>query len=210
MAFVVESFPGALSPDFLDSKVAEISLTGVINCDCVSGAVDEIVDAVNQGAIFIFIVIHSKGGDHDEALRLIEVMERAKRFCAVATIIQGKAWSAAAPIFCAGSEGFRFVAPNGSFMIHQARVRDSAQTTSSAEAHVERVQQRVEDIICQASHDPDAFLQLMRANADDDWFLTPDELIEYGLANHKGVPTFVHHFTYSPYLALSNGKAMLM
>jgi hypothetical protein len=68
--------------------------------------------------------IHCNGGSIYEALRVIDTLERVKaQGIIVATVVQVIAFSVAVPIYCVGTDGFRFASPHAYMMIHRPQLR---------------------------------------------------------------------------------------
>jgi hypothetical protein len=71
----------------------------------------------------IIIEIHSVGGSIHEGFRIVNAIEMAKRHCIVVTVINACAFSIAALIFCAGTNGYRCVSSSSSRMlVHRPRM----------------------------------------------------------------------------------------
>lgn len=132
MASIVETVPGALSKEYMRSKLEVIDLDETITkeyakkiVEMIGCAAENLDNLGSRGEMkkekYIFIYIHCIGGSIYESFRIINAIERAKRYCVVGTIIDSVAFSAAVPIFCAGDDGFRFVSPYAQVMIHQPK-----------------------------------------------------------------------------------------
>lgn len=72
--------------------------------------------------------------------------------------------------------------------------------------HAKYIQELVEDIII-SSLDPNrketfAFVNDYDTNKNVDWFLTPQQLIYYGLANYIGVPNFDFDIVFTPHITI--------
>lgn len=135
MAIVLEAKKGALTAEFKAKKYARINIHGVINRELTDQVIKQIEDAIevsdasetpNTPTKIIFIFLHSNGGSVYEMSRIVEAINRAKRYNIVATVVDSIAFSAAAPIFCCGDDGFRFVAENAHIMIHHAILRETS------------------------------------------------------------------------------------
>ena len=256
MAIVLEAKKGALTPEFKAQKYARVNINGIIDAAMADRVVKEIDQAVEMNdatptadtpSKCIFIFIHSQGGWVPEMARIVEAINRAKRYNLVATVVDTTAFSAAVPIFCCGHDGFRFVAENAQFMIHHAilteasgdgacarttmtshQVRDAGAAASARDPHRERgvstassedlqhlqaMQKRLEQLITvvYAKNKTRMFTKFtsdLEKHRHVDWFISPKELLRYGIANHIGVPDYMHDFTYTPKLLLKDKKAI--
>lgn len=141
MASILETIPGALTKKFMRKKLEVIHINDTITREYAQ----EIVELINKAVEttegkkkYIFIYIHCVGGSIYEGFRIINAIERAKRYCIVATVVDSIAFSTAVAIFCAGNDGFRFVSPYAQVMLHDPRCRPHSAplaTTSSLAEH---------------------------------------------------------------------------
>ena len=76
----------------------------------------EVTRAQNTGQPTLPVIIDSYGGQVYSLMSMISDLERSR--IPVATIIQGKAMSCGAVLFSFGTEGYRFMAPDATVMIH--------------------------------------------------------------------------------------------
>ena len=220
MAIVLDAVKGALTDDFKKNKYARVDIYGIIDKEMgrrVSRQIDNAVDVLHEPGKIIFIFIDSKGGSLYAALQVVDAINRAKRHCVVATVVNTLAFSAAVPIFQSADEGFRFIAPDGQLMIHQATLRDvqprSQRQSREDDEHLRKLQRRLHEIMTAVYCKNRAamihkFLDDLRAHSKIDWFLSADEAMQYGLADHKEVPAFMHDFEYKGRVVLRGGQTL--
>jgi ATP-dependent Clp protease, protease subunit len=67
----------------------------------------------------IYLLIHTDGGDTDCQDAIIDTIQSLQgRGILVATVVEGKAYSAGANILAVGSKGYRYARPNANIMMH--------------------------------------------------------------------------------------------
>lgn len=147
--------------------------------------------AHRTGQPFIPVVIDSYGGDPYSLLSMVDTIKTAT--VPVATIIEGKAMSCGAVLFSCGTEGYRFMAPNSTLMIHDVTLdHDSAKKTEEVKSdaketdRVNRKLYRIMDRNC--GHTAGSFWKLVQERGRADWYVTPKEALGLNLANHIGIP----------------------
>lgn len=140
------------------------------------------------------IIIDSYGGDAYALLSMIDTVKASSDKIKIATIVEGKAMSAGAFFsFSVGAEGYRFVAPNATVMIHEV---SSFQCGKLEELKVntqetERLNELAFQIMAEnCGKKKDYFLGLIHDKKHADWYLDANECLKHNLANHVGVPTF--------------------
>jgi ATP-dependent Clp protease protease subunit len=145
------------------------------------------------------VVVDSFGGTVYDLMGMLDTIEQSDR--PVATIVEGKAFSCGAFLFSAGSEGYRFMGPYSTLMIHQVSISDMDTKTveelgvTSAELNrINRILFSRMAISC--GHEPDYFMDLLnekRHNAD--WYMDPREAVRHNLANNVGLPEYTTEVT---------------
>jgi len=100
----------------------------------------------------------------------------------VSTYAIGMAMSAAAMILCGGAPGKRFVLPNAKVMIHQGSggFRGTPTDIQIAAKEILAITQQMAEIIAQHSGQP---VEQVVKDIDRDRFMSPEEAVEYGLAD---------------------------
>jgi len=128
----------------------------------------------------ISIYINSPGGSAYAGMAIYDTMQFVRPD--VSTVCIGMAMSAGAVILAGGAAGKRFVLPNSKVMIHQgsAGFRGAAADVQVQAREVLEMVQRMAEIL--ARHTGKPADELLR-DMDRDRFMTPEEAIEYGLAD---------------------------
>jgi ATP-dependent protease ClpP protease subunit len=137
------------------------------------------------------IVIDSYGGDAYACLGFISAIQTSK--LPVATIIESKAMSAGAILFCFGTEGYRYIHPDAVIMIHDLSSDPSGkiEEIKASADHLANLNETVyKRVSSHLGHKPDYLSQLIRSHGHADWFLTAKEAKKHRIANHLKVPNF--------------------
>jgi len=137
------------------------------------------LDAVEPGKD-IYLYINSPGGSAYAGMAIYDAMQYVASD--VATVCLGMGMSAAAMILCGGAPGKRFALPNAKVMIHQGSggFRGTPADIQIAAREILALTRRYAEVI--AGHSGKDVEQVMR-DIDRDRFLTPEEAVEYGLAD---------------------------
>lgn len=129
------------------------------------------------------LMINSNGGDLSSAFGLIDVMKNSK--LPIRTIGVGSVISAAFLIFASGTRGERFIGRNTSIMCHQysCATEGKHHDLKAYTKEMESTNKRMANILKEAT---DLDLKTIRAKLlpPTDVWMTPAELIEYGLADN--------------------------
>jgi ATP-dependent Clp protease, protease subunit len=139
------------------------------------------------------VIIDSYGGDVYALLSMIDVIATAK--VRVATIVLGKAMSSAAILFSCGAEGFRFMGPLATIMIHDIANPEPADNRKTEEIRADagqfqRLNQKIYRILDRnCGQEPGFFWKKVHERGRADWFMGPREAKRLRLANHLRVPT---------------------
>src|SRR5664280_1462748 len=126
----------------------------------------------------IALYINSPGGLAYGGMAIYDVIQHVKPD--VSTICVGMGMSAAAMVLCGGAPGKRLALPSARIMIHQgsAGTRGAPSDMEIQLREVLALTRRMGEII--AHHSGRTVDDVMR-DIDRDYFMTPDEAIEYGL-----------------------------
>ena len=145
--------------------------------------------AQNTGQPVVPVIIDSYGGQVYSLMSMISDIKHSK--IPVATIAQGKAMSCGALLFSFGTEGYRYMDPDATLMIHDVssmkwgkveEVKAGAEETGRLNTKV--YQMMAEN--CRQSKD--YFLDIIHQKGHADWFLDAPEAKKHKLANHLNVP----------------------
>lgn len=128
----------------------------------------------------ISLYINSPGGSSYAGMAIYDAMQYVR--ADVSTYAIGMAMSAAAMILSGGAPGKRFVLPNAKVMIHQGSggFRGSPADIQIAAKEILEMTQRMAEIIARHSGQP---AEQVVKDIDRDRFMSPEEAVEYGLAD---------------------------
>jgi len=129
----------------------------------------------------IHMYINSPGGSTYALMAIYDTMQFIKPD--VATYCMGLAASAAAVILAAGAKGKRFALPHSRVMIHQPHVSGLAGQATDIEIHAKEILKTREDINVILADHTGKDLDVVSIDTDRDYWLGPDEAIEYGVVD---------------------------
>jgi ATP-dependent Clp protease protease subunit len=145
--------------------------------------------AQNTGQPVLPIIIDSYGGQVYSLMSMISDIQHSR--IPVATIVQGKAMSCGAILFSFGTEGYRYMDPDATLMIHDVSSMSWGKVEEikvSAE-ETDRLNKKIYHMMAEnCGHHKDYFLDIVHEKGHADWFLEPDECKKHNLANHIRVP----------------------
>ena len=146
--------------------------------------------AQNTGQPVIPVIIDSYGGQVYSLMSMISDIKHAK--LPVATIAQGKAMSCGALLFSFGTEGYRYVDPDATLMIHDVSSMKwgKVEEVKAGAEKTERLNKKVYQMMAKNySQSRTYFLDIIHTKGHADWFLDAQEAKKHNLANHLRVPT---------------------
>lgn len=147
--------------------------------------------AHRTGQTIIPIVIDSYGGDTYALMAMVDTIRSAQ--VPVATIIQGKAMSCGAVLFTCGTDGYRFMAPNATLMIHDVASFEDGKKTEEVKAdarETDRLNRKIYRIMDKnCGQKPGFFWNMVQQKSRADWYIAPKEALKLNLANHIRIPT---------------------
>lgn len=148
-------------------------------------------EAHATGQSVIPIVIDSYGGSAYGVLGMIAAVEQAR--VPVATILTSKAMSAGAMLFMFGTEGYRFMHPHSSMMIHDMGTFTGGKV-EEIKADSRNIDEMNKSLYCRASRhigkSSDFLANLIKEHNHVDWFLGAKEAKKHNIANHLKIPCF--------------------
>ncbi len=126
----------------------------------------------------IFLYINSPGGMAYAGMAIYDVIQHVRPD--VSTICVGMGMSAAAMVLSGGAPGKRLALPNAHIMIHQgsAGTRGAPSDMEIQLREVLALTRRMAEII---AHHSGRSVEQVAADIDRDFFMTPEEAIDYGL-----------------------------
>ena len=145
--------------------------------------------AQNSGQPVVPVILDSFGGAVYSLMSMISAVKHSK--IPVATIAQGKAMSCGAILFSFGSEGYRYMDPHATLMIHDVsslKWGKVEEIKASAE-ETQRLNKKVYQMMAEnCGHHKDYFLDIIHEKGHADWYLEADDAKKHNLANHLHVP----------------------
>lgn len=151
---------------------------------------NEVSEAHQAKQTYLPVIIDSNGGDMYALWSMVDVLARSK--IPVVTIIEGKAFSSGSALFMCGWDGYRFIGPNASMMIHDGsgEVAGKASDLKAEAKEVVRLNQRLYRHMEKRAGKPRNFLwNMVQERRGTDWYITPKEAVQLGLANRVRIPT---------------------
>ncbi len=133
----------------------------------------------------INLYVNSPGGSVSSTLATYDTIQYIKPD--VATICIGQAASGAAVILAAGAKGKRMALPNSRVMIHQPLGGAQGQV-SDIEIHTRemiKIREKLNEILAHHTGKP---VEKIKADTERDYFMSPEEALEYGLIDRVLYP----------------------
>lgn len=146
---------------------------------------------VKSGQEVLPVVIDTYGGDVYALLGMVDMLQSLK--VKVATIVEGKAMSCGAVLFSCGTEGYRFMGPNASVMIHEVSSYSHGKNEEikSSAAESERLNNRIFALMGKnCGKSADYFINIGVGKRNADIYLSAEECVKHNLANHIGIPQY--------------------
>jgi len=146
--------------------------------------------AQNTGQPVIPVIIDSYGGQVYSLMSMISDIKYSK--IPVATIVQGKAMSCGAVLASFGTEGYRYMDPDATIMIHDVSSMGfgKVEEIKADAAETERLNQKLYTMMAEnCGHHKEYFLDIIHQRGHADWFLEVDAARKHNLVNHAHIPT---------------------
>jgi ATP-dependent Clp protease, protease subunit len=133
----------------------------------------------------VSLYINSPGGSAYAGMAIYDTMQYVRPD--VSTVCIGMGMSAAAMVLCGGATGKRFVLPNAKVMIHQgsAGFRGTPADIQIQAREVLDMTRRMAEIL---SRHAGRSLEEVTRDIDRDRFMSAEEAVSYGLADHVMSP----------------------
>lgn len=147
--------------------------------------------AQNRPQPVIPVLIDSYGGQVYSLLSMLDTISRARK--PVATVIMGKAMSCGAMLAAHGTEGYRFIAPQATVMIHDvsAGMFGKLEEIKSSVTEAARLHDMIfKSMARHVGQAEDYFLQIMHEKGHADWYLDSQEALQHKIVNHIRIPEF--------------------
>jgi ATP-dependent Clp protease, protease subunit len=182
----------------IDPRIKEIKLHAVPRIvrvnkfteDSAAKFAEDMDLARNSGQPIIPIVIDSYGGQVYSLMSMIAEIKNTDQ--PIATIVESKAMSCGAVLFTFGTNGYRFIAPDATVMIHDVSSggKGKVEEVKADAAEADRLDQMIFTMMSQnCGKRPDFFKKEVHKRGHADWFLSADECLKFKLANHIRIPT---------------------
>jgi ATP-dependent Clp protease protease subunit len=146
--------------------------------------------AADSGFGVLPVVIDSDGGDVYALMSILDIWD--SNDFKVCTFARGKAFSAGAIALAFGTPGLRFIAPRCSYMLHNLSAmfgEGKPHELAGGVKHVQQMEDQVFTEMAKRCGQPDRFFfDLLTQHRHGDVYLTPQEVLEYGIADHVGTP----------------------
>jgi len=133
----------------------------------------------------INLYVNSPGGSVSSTLAIYDTIQYIKPD--VATICIGQAASGGAVILAAGAKGKGMALPNSRVMIHQPLGGAQGQV-SDIEIHTRemiKIREKLNEILAHHTGKP---VEKIKADTERDYFMSPEEALEYGLIDRVLYP----------------------
>lgn len=158
-----------------------IYLTGQISDISASDICAQINHLASQSKDDIYMIIHSQGGSVSAGMAILDTMNACK--CDICTVVSGEAASMGALLAACGTKGKRYIGANSEMMIHQPLGGASGQASDieKTAAHILKVKQKLHTML--AANTGQSYERICK-DCDRDYYLTAEESIKYGLADH--------------------------
>ena len=157
----------------VDDQIANLLIAELLYLDSVDAGKD------------IYLYINSPGGLAYAGMAIYDTMQQLTS--EVSTVCVGMGMSAAAMVLCGGAPGKRLATPNAKIMIHQgsAGARGAPRDMEVQLREVLATTRRMAEVISHHSGRP---LEQVERDIDRDFFMTAEEVKEYGLIDKVLMP----------------------
>jgi ATP-dependent Clp protease, protease subunit len=145
--------------------------------------------AHQTGQPVIPIVIDSYGGDVYALMSMISEIKNSD--LPVATIIEGKAMSCGACLFCMGSDGYRYMDKYATLMLHDTfnSIEGKVNDLKSTAAHTELLDKKISEIMAENIGQPKSFfIKMQKDGGHSDVYIDAKEALRLNIANHIRIP----------------------
>ena len=146
-------------------------------------------EAHDTGQPVFPIVISNFGGSAYALFEMMDVLSQCR--LPIATIVEGKAMSAAVALLTCGKEGMRYCGPHSTFMIHEVSSGTMGKNIDMQEDIKEysRINEKVLKMMAKnVGQKEDYFTNLIHSKGHADWFLTAEQAKKHNLVNHIKLP----------------------
>lgn len=165
-----------------------IMLTGEIDDQLASLVCAQLLVLDAERAAPITLYVNSPGGSVDAGFAIYDAMQSLRND--VATVCVGVAASMGQFLLTGGTAGKRHVAPHARVLMHQPHgaVQGFASDIEIQAEQFEYLRRQLAELTAQHTGQP---IERVIADADRDKWFTAAEAVEYGLADHIVVPSYI-------------------
>ena len=152
--------------------------------------IEDMGEAQTTGQPVVPIIINSHGGCAYNCLGMLSAIENSR--IPVATIVMTKAQSAGSVLFAWGTDGYRYMDPNATLMLHDISdfVDDKLEDLKNEVRHLEFLNKNLyKRMSRRLGHEDNYFNDLIDKARNVDLFLTSKEAKRHKIANFLRVPT---------------------
>jgi ATP-dependent Clp protease protease subunit len=180
-----------------NGKIKEPIIVYIVGGIGESGAQEfsqKIQAALETGQTIIPIIITSYGGSVYSLLKMMDVVEAAKKKVIVATIIEGYAMSAGAVLASCGTNGYRYIAPNATILIHEVSTGEEGKIGEVANGveEAKRLNKILLTTISKNIGKDESFIEKTIFNKGHaDWYIPAKQAVLFNLANKIGMPNLI-------------------
>jgi ATP-dependent Clp protease, protease subunit len=139
------------------------------------------------------IIIDSSGGCVYSLFSMVDAIEKCP--LPVATIVEGKAMSAAAALLASGTTGHRYISKRSTVMIHDVSSEGWPGRPEELKAdayEAERLNNVMYEILdTRSKKDSGYYWDLLKENGRADLYLSAEDALGHGLVDHIGVPSLI-------------------
>lgn len=182
-----------LKVDELISNIPRVVTVNKFNEDSAAKFASDMYFAKNTGQPIIPIVIDSYGGEVYALLSMIDTINQMQNV-KIATIAKGKSMSCGAILFSQGTEGYRYMSPYSTLMVHDVSSGSFGKTEEiKADAkETDRLNDLIYSLMAKGCGKDDSryFWKIVQDKGRADWFLDACEAKNHNLANHIRIPNF--------------------
>jgi ATP-dependent Clp protease protease subunit len=181
--------------EFYDPLV--ISFVGEFSEEAMKEQLETIINLGEEKVGVLPVLIDSFGGDAFALNGIIDLWEQSGNL--ILTSAVSKAFSSGALLLAFGTPGMRFISPRCSYMLHDlsAGVSGKLDEMTAATKSIENMREQIFVEFARACGQPDNFaFDLLGNSRNSDVYLTPQQVVDYGIADHIGIPTIAQDITY--------------
>lgn len=168
-----------------------------------------LIHAQDGNQDFLAVTIDSYGGDAYALMGILDMWDASK--LKIMTVARSKAISAGAIALAFGEPGYRFISPRCTYMLHDLSTTISGKPNEikSAVKHIDMLQDRLYvEMAMRCGQEQEFFLKMLKDGGHSDIYLTPEQVLEYGIVDYIGIPTLRRTVSTKVELCSPDGKVL--